>query len=123
MDDFDLFWSHYPKKKAKGDARKAWHQTEGIRPRIEVLIAAVERGKSSIDWHKCDREGNAGAYIPLPASYLRQERWDDEYKVSLSSIKATVVQSSPAPAPIVKPSEAQVAAVRQAIGAVLHRVA
>jgi hypothetical protein len=89
MDDFDLFWSHYPKKKNKGDARKAWKQTASIRPPLEQLIAAVERGKCSVDWHKADREGNIGAYVPYPGTWLRGECWDDEYKVCLSSIKTS----------------------------------
>jgi hypothetical protein len=113
MDDFDLFWSHYPKKKNKGDARKAWHQTVSIRPKIEVLIAAVERGKCSVDWHKADREGNIGAYVPYPGTWLRGECWDDEYKVCLSSIK-TVVPEPVAPA-ITKPSAEQIEAARRAI--------
>jgi hypothetical protein len=78
------------------------------------LIEAVERGKASVDWHKCDREGNPGAYIPLPATYLRGERWDDEYKVSLSSIKVTVTETK-VPVAIPKPTQEQVEAARRAI--------
>ena len=32
MTEFDTFWKTYPKRVAKGDARKAWMQTENIRP-------------------------------------------------------------------------------------------
>ena len=113
MDDFDLFWSHYPKKKNKGDARKAWKQTEAIRPPTPVIIEAIERGKASVDWHKADNNGVVGAYIPYPASFIRGERWEDEYTVRLSSIK-TVVPEPVAPA-IVKPSAEQIEAARRAI--------
>jgi hypothetical protein len=114
MDDFDRFWSHFPRKKNKGDARKAWHQTSSIRPKIDDLIAAVERGKSSVDWHKADREGNVGAFIPYPGTWLRGECWDDEYKVSLSSIKVTVTETKASPV-LPKPTQEQVEAARRAI--------
>jgi hypothetical protein len=121
MDDFDLFWSHFPRKKNKGDARKAWHQTASIRPKIEVLIEAVERGKASVDWHKADREGNVGAFIPYPGTWLRGECWDDEYKVSLSSIKSAIAQEQydaareAAKQMMAKPTQEQVEAARRAI--------
>jgi hypothetical protein len=37
MQDFEMFWKEYPKKVAKGEARKAWIQTEKIRPDLEAL--------------------------------------------------------------------------------------
>ncbi|NDC24672.1 MAG: hypothetical protein EBZ49_11180 [Proteobacteria bacterium] len=41
MEDFEKFWKTYPKKVAKAEARKAWAQTEQIRPPIEKLLAAI----------------------------------------------------------------------------------
>ena len=123
MDDFDLFWSVYPKKKSKGDARKAWIQTAGIRPKTDELLEAVERGKRSIDWHRCDKEGCKGAFIPYPASYLRGEMWEDDYTVALCSIGNThrreVEQAVAAP-----PTQEQVEKVRDMLKSVrLRRVA
>ena len=86
MSDFDLFWKAYPKKVAKGDARKAWGQTERIRPDLETLLSAITEQMKSDQWRK-----NEGQFIPYPATWLRQERWDDELKVTLPG----VVQGKP----------------------------
>lgn len=88
MEGFQAFWALFPKKKSKGDARKAWFQTQQIRPPIDELLTAVDKGLHSIDWHKADREGNIGAFIPYPASWLRAEGWNDEYTCQLASIKS-----------------------------------
>lgn len=112
--DFDVFWACWPKKVNKGEARKAWVQTARIRPPIEELLAAVERGKSSVQWHKADREGNVGAFIPNAATYLRAEGWENVYTIQLSSIKThpQAVQQQPV---VSKPSESQIAAARAAL--------
>ena len=73
LSGFDLFWQAYPKKKAKGDAMKAWQQTFKHRPPIEQILAAIETQRQSNDWWK-----DSGAYIPYPASWLRAWRWADE---------------------------------------------
>lgn len=85
MDEFEQFWAAYPKRRAKADARKAWAQTSHIRPTIDVLLAAIQRGRDSYEWKKCSVDGVVGAFIPLPATYLRGERWDDEYAEKRSS--------------------------------------
>ena len=81
MTDFDTFWKAYPKKVAKGDARKAWGQTERIRPEMATLLSAIQAQMASDQWRK-----NDGQFIPYPATWLRQERWDDELKVTLPGI-------------------------------------
>jgi len=68
-DDFDRFWSAYPRKKAKADAQKAW---KGVKVELSVILNAIEQQKRSPDWQK---EG--GKYIPYPASWLRGKRWED----------------------------------------------
>ena len=71
--NFDWFWSEYPKKRAKLEALKAWKETEELRPDVELLIAILSVQKQSMEWVR-----NGGEYIPYPATYLRQGRWDDE---------------------------------------------
>ena len=66
MTDFEEFWTTYPRRVAKGDARKAWVQTENIR---------------SDQWRK-----NDGQFVCYPATWLRQERWSDELKVTLPGV-------------------------------------
>ena len=81
MTEFDTFWRAYPKRVAKGDAKKAWSQTQNIRPALPYLLAAIESQMRSDQWRK-----NDGQFIPYPATWLRQERWDDELKVSLPGV-------------------------------------
>jgi hypothetical protein len=78
MEDFDTFWKSYPRKVAKGDARKAWVQTEKIRPSLDLILEAIENQKNTQQWIE-----NGGIYIPYPATWLRQERWDDEVKIEV----------------------------------------
>lgn len=122
MDDFDTFWAAYPKKFSKGEARKAWAQTSGIRPPIDELLAALDRGKRSAKWHESDRQGNIGAYIPYPASWLRAEGWDNEYTIVLPPIgppRAPVVAE---PVAVLPTEEQKEEARRMLAGFKLKRV-
>ncbi len=74
--DFESFWQAWPKKKSKGDARKAWKQTKAIRPALDVIVAKVGLLKGTRNWLK-----DGGQFIPYPASWLRAEGWDDEVTV------------------------------------------
>jgi len=81
--DFDEFWAAYPKKMAKGDARKAFGQTQAIRPPMRYLIEAVQKHCKQEAWMKDD-----GKFIPHPATWLRQERWEDQIEVVLPGVVA-----------------------------------
>ena len=80
--DFDQFWQLYPRKVAKGDARKAWKQTEGLRPPLEKLLKAVICARATEDWRK-----DGGKFVPYPATWLRAERWDDVHEVEIDRVK------------------------------------
>jgi len=70
---FDEFWQAYPKKKARGDAEKAWR---GVRPDealVGVILRAVEFQVRSEEWVK-----DGGKFIPHPGTWLRAKRWQDE---------------------------------------------
>ena len=70
---FDAFWKIYPRKVGKGAARTAW---EKIKPskKLQTLISSrVGVHSNSHDWTKDD-----GQYVPNPATYLNQERWEDD---------------------------------------------
>jgi hypothetical protein len=84
-DPFDQFWSHYPRKVAKAEARKAWAQTVKIRPGLDELIGAVLAQCQCEQWRK-----NNGSFIPYPATWLRGERWCDECEVCLPAPIAPV---------------------------------
>lgn len=89
--DFDAFWALYPKKKSKGEAKKAWAQLKPSREIISAIMAKLPLLAASHDWTK---EG--GQYVPNPATWLRAEGWEDEVK------DAPRKDSFPAPA---KPGE------------------
>lgn len=71
---FDRFWAVYPNKTGKGAARKAFAKIKGVP--VEKMIDAVEKQKQSRKW----TEEN-GKYIPNPATWLNQERWEDSVEV------------------------------------------
>lgn len=76
---FDEFWSHYPKKAAKKDARKAFDKTKADRTKLDAMIAAVKVQKAGEGWTK-DR----GQFIPNAATWLNGERWTDELAVDIA---------------------------------------
>lgn len=83
-DGFEKFWAVYPRRVAKAEARKAWKQTEKLRPPIEAVLKAVYAARASRDWQKDD-----GQYIPYPSSWLRGERWDDQHEVNLADLNSS----------------------------------
>lgn len=73
MVGFELWYAHYPKKKSRQHAAKAWVQTERHRPPLEKLIAITDRWAKSYDWRR-----DGGAWIPYPATWLRAHGWLDD---------------------------------------------
>lgn len=74
--DFDTFWSAWPRKDAKSDAIAAWHQVEKDRPPVEKLTAAIQAQTKAQNWEPQNKERRR--FIPLPATWLRGRRWEDE---------------------------------------------
>ena len=76
---FDTFYFFYPRHEAKADALKAWR---ALKPDTELgkrMILDLKR-----------YEGKEKQYVPLPASYIRGRRWEDE---------STVAGAAPKPLP------------------------
>ncbi len=69
-DAFDAFWKAYPKKTGKGEARRAFGK---VKISLDILLTAIETQKKSKQWQK-----DGGQYIPNPATWLNQGRWEDE---------------------------------------------
>jgi len=69
-DGFDFFWKIYPRKVGKGAAEKAWEKQN---PNLDVVVASVEAQMTSEQWQK-----DNGQYIPNPATWINQKRWEDE---------------------------------------------
>lgn len=74
---FDDFWREYPRKQARKDALKAWQRIEtSEHPKI---LRAIAQAKRSDQWLR-----DNGQYIPMPATYLRGERWTDELEIAVA---------------------------------------
>lgn len=70
---FEKFYKSYPKKKSPSEAKKAWKKQKIDKNALEEILKSLEWQKKSEDW---TREG--GQFIPYPATYLNQRRWEDE---------------------------------------------
>lgn len=72
MDLFDQFWSAYPKKVGKDAARKAFDKRKPDAALVRQMGQAIEWQKRREQWQKED-----GRFIPNPATWLNQGRWED----------------------------------------------
>lgn len=68
--DFVTFWSAYPRKTGKGAAWTGWQKAG---PQLVDVLAALTWQRHTFEWRK-----DAGAFVPMPATYLNQRRWEDE---------------------------------------------
>jgi uncharacterized protein YdaU (DUF1376 family) len=66
-DGFNEFWNFYPKKVGKDKAKTEWNKKK---PKIDDVLKALNWQKESEQWDK--------GFIPNPATYLSQGRWQDE---------------------------------------------
>ena len=67
---FAEFWLAYPKKVGKGEAERKW---KTLKPDAGAVLSAVKRQSASEQWRR-----DGGQYIPNPATWLHQRRWEDE---------------------------------------------
>lgn len=70
---FDEFWAAYPRKTGKEAARKAWVKLKPSAELLEIMLAALDWQRRSTQWLK-----DGGQFIPHPATWLNQGRWQDE---------------------------------------------
>lgn len=70
---FDIFWKAYPSKVGKDAARKAFAKRKFDEKTFAQVLQALELHKVSERWTK-----DNGQYIPNPATWLNQGRWEDE---------------------------------------------
>lgn len=69
-EDFQKFWSAYPKKVGKQATAKAFKKVDVP---LDVLMTALDQQKQLAQWKK-----DGGQYIPNPTTWLNQRRWEDE---------------------------------------------
>jgi len=73
---FERFWSAYPRREAKKPARVAFAKAMK-KTTLPVILAALDWQRLQPQWLK-----SGGDFIPLPATYLNQERWADSPRQS-----------------------------------------
>ncbi len=75
-DEFELWYSEYPRKQKKEDAFKAWcdlNPNAELQAIMKSVIPAQIKGN---EWWKDDKK----QFIPLPASWIRAKRWTDQFQ-------------------------------------------
>lgn len=72
---FDRFWKAYPRHQAKPTALRAFERLNPDEGLLETMLKAIDIQKQSDQWVKDD-----GRFIPHPATWLNQRRWEDEIK-------------------------------------------
>lgn len=69
---FETFWAAWPRERrtGKGAAGRKWEKLE---PPLERCLEVLERLKATAQWQR-----DGGQFIPLPATWLGQRRWEDD---------------------------------------------
>lgn len=70
---FDEFWAAYPKKTGKDAARKAFEKRKPDADLLATMLGVLAAQRNSKDWLK-----DGGQFVPNPATWLNQGRWQDE---------------------------------------------
>lgn len=71
--DFEKFWEAYPRKEGKGYCRKIWNKLKPSEELVQKMLESIKIQKQTDRWLK-----NDGQFIPMPSTWLNQERWEDE---------------------------------------------
>lgn len=71
---FDQFYAKYFRRDARKDAEKAWRQVNGDAHLTEILAA--------LEWQVPMYMARERHHRPMPATYLRGERWTDEKPIT-----------------------------------------
>lgn len=80
--EFERFWDSYPRKVAKGSARRTFLKLwkAGALPKIDELVASVEAYAASVTDKK---------FIAYPVTWLNGERWLDNLEAKSASVVVT----------------------------------
>jgi predicted phage replisome organizer len=86
---FGLFWKSYPKRVGKGAAEKAFSKIKPSKETLNQMLDAIEKAKKSDQWKK-----DGGQFIPYPATWLNQKRWEDELEIEVDDGYVTLWDGS-----------------------------
>ncbi len=77
---FECFYEKYPKHISRQTAKKSWDRINPSEDLARTIFQRLEVHKQSEQWVK-DR----GQFIPHPATWLNQRRWEDEVRPAVTS--------------------------------------
>lgn len=77
---FEEFWKAYPRKVAKPQAIRAWRKLNPNQELRNSILNDVKARSSSQAWTK-----DNGTFIPYPATYLNNQRWEDSAPASAAN--------------------------------------
>lgn len=80
---FDRFWAAYPRKIAKTQAAKAFARLRPDEALLARLLQALATHCRSEQWQR-----DGGQFVPHPATWLNQRRWEDEVASALPALDA-----------------------------------
>lgn len=68
---FETFWKAYPKRVGRGNVFKWFKTKKPSEALLNAMLKAISVQKNSEQWQNVQ-------YIPMPMTWLNQERWGDE---------------------------------------------
>ena len=69
--NFITFWNLYPKKIGKGAAFKSYKNILNPKPTLSEILKSIQDQKKTEQWQNKQ-------FIPHPATWINQRRWEDE---------------------------------------------
>jgi hypothetical protein len=84
-EEFDVFWGEYPRKTGREEAERIWNELNPDCTQVEIIVSAVKDHSISEQWSQ-----DNGRYIPNPANWLKQKRWNDQF-TKLECVVAEVI--------------------------------
>jgi hypothetical protein len=79
---FNTFWNAYPKKKGLSKAYKTFLTLPIDSNKLDDILQAIDISLSSEQWQK-----ENGRFIPEPANWLINERWNDVDKTNFEPVE------------------------------------
>jgi predicted phage replisome organizer len=84
---FGEFWTLYPKKIGRKAACASWKRVKVTAELHDKILSAVRLQQTGAQWQK-----ENGRFIPNPATWLNQGRWDDEIQKAGTTCKIVLEQ-------------------------------
>jgi len=81
--NFDRWYSCYPKKQARESARKAWDKQKLDKIFSTIMI----KSRAFVEHYRATGKME---YLPMPATFLNQRRWEDEFDTKPATETRTI---------------------------------